>query len=541
MSRLGVTLPAAAVAVILIGVAAAPARAQGVEGVWRIEATDDQGRPTAGLLRLLGAGPDLTYERHARPDLGAPVAVERGVARVAGGELLTAESATPGLAGALTSPPAAPGGAPATWAGRYRLPAALGTGAVAEGERVLGARRAPERLVRVDPAVAGNDVRLLIDGQAFAALRDDLASAGRSVDLQVFNWVDDATGRSLAGLLGRRAGAGVDVRCLVDARSKTITRLVYGRAARDFTHGLDEDLRRAGAEVVVQHGAAEGLRGSLTNLGRAVTGGLGRLVGRPPAPRESRGWKAHDHRKITVIDGVTGYIGGQNIAASYETGAWHDAQVRVQGPAVDALAGLFQDRWAAAGGRRPAPTPPRRAWAGDLPVEVVGSIPGLPDPILARLLGEVRRARREVCLEMAFLGHQESIDALQAAARRGVRVVVILPDDDETPDKITREAFRWVQNEVVRSGVELYKLRGRMLHAKLGTFDGALATIGSHNMSGSSLAESNVFIPDARFAREMNARLFAVDIPASERVEVERLTLGRRLTSFGARALRALF
>ncbi|MCO5170584.1 MAG: phospholipase D-like domain-containing protein [Planctomycetes bacterium] len=380
MKRHGVTLPGIALAIAGFVASAGAARAQGVEGVWRLEATDDQGRPTAGLLRLTGAGADLVYERHTRADLGGPVAVERGAARVAGGELLTEASATPGLVGALAAPPPGPGSAP-VWSGRYRLPAALGPGATVEGARTLGARRLPERLVRIDPATAGNEVRLLIDGQAFAALRDDLARAQRSVDLQVFNWVDDATGRSLAGLLGQRAGAGVDVRCLVDARSKTITRLVYGRQARDFTHGLDGDLRRAGAEVVVQHGAAEGLRGSLANLGRAVTGGFGRLVGRPPAPRESRGWKAHDHRKITVIDGVTGFIGGQNIARSYESGDWHDAQVRVQGPAVDALAALFQDRWAAAGGRRPAPTAPRRGPArasdGDGRKGTVRAGPGL--------------------------------------------------------------------------------------------------------------------------------------------------------------------
>lgn len=525
---------------LAVGLTAASARAQGLEGAWRFEGVDERGRPTAGVLRITGPAPDYRYERHGRADLTGPVVVERGAARVQGGALLTSASTNGGLAGALSGPASTP-----AWAGRYPLApgAALASVAAIEGSRTLSGRTVADRLVRVDEAVAGNSVRLLVDGEAFAALRADLGQARRTVDLQVFQWVDDATGRSIADLLGARARAGVDVRCLVDARSKTVTRLVYGKQGRDFTDVLDDELRATGAEVVVQHTAAEGIRGSLDNLGRGIRDGFGRLLGRgSPPPRESRGWSAHDHRKITVVDSQVAFMGGQNIGASYEN-AWHDVQARIEGPAVDALAALFQDRWTAAGGKRPPPgpaAPASRAWTGDVPIEVVGSLPGLPDAIHERTMRAIREARREVLVEMAFLADQESIDALQAAARRGVRVAVVLPADAQNVDPVTREAFRWVQNDVLRSGVELYKLRGRMVHAKLATFDGKLATLGSHNMSGSDLAEVNIFVPDPRFVRVMNARLFEVDLPNSDRVQVEKLTWTQKAVSLGARALRAL-
>jgi cardiolipin synthase A/B len=511
-------------ALIIIALALTPV-ALGQDGAWRLESTDDRGRPTGGVVRI-EAG---RYERRTREELGDPVVIERGVARVENGVLVTEAEATPGLAGALS------GGASAGWRGRYALSAD-----VADGERALGGQVIAERLVRVADEVAGNDVRLLVDGEAFQVVRQELRAATTSVDLQVFQWMDDATGRSVSDILAERARAGLDVRCLVDARSKTITRLVHGKDARDFTDGLDETLRAAGVEVLIQHPTREKLRGSLENLRRA----LSRAFGGSRAPVESRGWKAHDHRKLTVIDGRVAFTGGQNIAEDYEH-RWHDVQARLEGPAVGALAALFQDRWQAAGGRSSmgaggAPATSAGAWAGDVPVEVVGSIPGLPDEIWARMKRALREARREVLIEMAFMCDDEAVNALQEAARRGVRVVVVMPDDAEQVDRVTREAFRWVQNDVLRSGVELHQLRGRMVHAKVAVFDDRLATLGSHNLTGSELAEINLFVPDARFVRVMRQRLWDVDLPRCARVQVERMGWDDRIKSFGARALRAL-
>ena len=182
-------------------------------------------------------------------------------------------------------PSGATGPSNAAWHGRYALPSSAIT--AIGGARTLAGRTVADRLVRVDEAVAGNSVRLLIDGEAFATLRTDLAQAQRSVDLQVFQWVDDPTGRSIADLLGARARAGVAVRCLVDARSKTVTRLAHGKQARDFTEVLDDELRQSGAEVVIQHGAREGIRGTLDNVGRGIRGGFDRLMGRGAPPPQS--------------------------------------------------------------------------------------------------------------------------------------------------------------------------------------------------------------------------------------------------------------
>ena len=186
--------------VLALGSAAA---ASAQEGSYRLERQDAQGRPSAGLV-VVTRGPSpsggLRYERRTRDTLDVPCVVERGAARLDGGALVLTPEQT-GLAGALSG-----GSAPDV---RYAPDGA-------------GFARAGERLVSIPAAQAGNDLRLLVDSEAFAAVRAELRAATSSVDFQVFHYADDATGRSVADALKDRAQAGVPVRLLVDAQSKTI-------------------------------------------------------------------------------------------------------------------------------------------------------------------------------------------------------------------------------------------------------------------------------------------------------------------------------
>jgi cardiolipin synthase len=108
-----------------------------------------------------------------------------------------------------------------------------------------------------------------------------------------------------------------------------------------------------------------------------------------------------------------------------------------------------------------------------------------------------------------------------------VRTVLILPPDDKNDVPVVRDAFSWVQNDVVRSGIELYKYRGRMVHTKVASFDGRVGTCGSSNlddMALSHLAECNVFVPDRGFAATIERRIFARDLPASDRLQEKKLS-----------------
>lgn len=507
---------------LLLALLAATASAQPrVEGSWRLEALDANGQPTGGavLISSDGAG-GLRYERRTRVTLSVPVTTETGVARLEQGRLVT-RATSAGIGGALA-------GSAAAVVGRYELRGDVWTG------RRDGAT-ADERLVPVaEPPT--NELRLLVDGEGLATLRDDLRTATGSVDLQVFQWADDRTGRPTAEILMDRARSGAKVRCLLDCRSKLVNRHLK---ADDATERLVDELRAAGAEVIVQHRLGEHMKESLAGAGRFFANALARVRGRRPAPREKRGLGVHDHRKVFVVDRRVAFMGGQNLSQEYEF-TWHDVQARFEGPAVRAAEALFQDRWGAAGGASAHPALPADPGTGDVPIEVVGSIPGLGDPIKDRLLAEMAAARHEVLAELAFLLDDDAIAAFMATARRGVRTVLVIPAEEEQHDAVVRDAFLSVQNEVVRSGVELYRMKGRFLHAKVLCFDGRLAAVGSHNLRGSGLAESELFVADPRFAREVRARLWETDLPGCERMAVRNLTWREKLRSVWARFLDAL-
>ena len=99
-----------------------------------------------------------------------------------------------------------------------------------------------------------------------------------------------------------------------------------------------------------------------------------------------------------------------------------------------------------------------------------------------------------------------------------------------------------VQNDVVRSGVKLYKYRDRMAHGKVAAFDGRVGTVGSTNLDMFAMernAEINAFIPDARFCETLEAKVFRPDVANSKRAGVVKLGFWQRLKSGALYAVRS--
>jgi len=380
--------------------------------------------------------------------------------------------------------------------------------------------RGSDQLSRVGPDTPNNRIDLLVDGaEFFPALRQELESAKRSICLQTFIYTGDSTGRAIGALLAQKAREGLEVRLLVDA------------FAAKLGKDLERELKAAGVEVIFQHGWGEAVGGSFKNVGRGLWDGIKRLFGKKPKPREQRGLFNHDHRKIIVVDGRVGFIGGMNIAREYEV-EWHDVHTRVEGRVVREMEDLFYERWGAAGGevdQRPEPDPIVTSgdwWPGNLPADVIETLPGLKREIKAQYLFEITNARRSIHIEMAYFLDDAVINALKRQAQRGVETLVIIPNDEDHDVKIVRDAFSWAQNDVIRSGVAIYKYQGRMVHTKLATFDGQVTTVGScnlDNMALEKLSEANLLVPDAGFTRLVEERVIQADLPQSERAEVEKM------------------
>jgi len=535
-ARPAATEPAVAGPGDLAGPAPLPApvrRSQSLAGRWRLSGEDAAG-PYVGEVRFVRAGPtSYRYERtERRPERAEPTVQERGAAHFVLGRFFT-KADRPRDDEGIVAPFAGRSG-PRDAPVRRGLYGLEPSGDALAGFFLLtdGSRGGRERLVRVRaPAEprGRHRIDLLVDGQEmFSAYREELLAAERQISVQTFIYADDSTGRWIAEIMKAKARQGVEVRLLCDASGDYMS--------REF----EDELRAAGVEVIVQHRHLEGLKNSLGGIGRSIGRFFGGLFGRrrPEPPRERRGLFNHDHRKITVVDGRVAFVGGMNISREYEFNQ-HDIHSRVMGPAVAELEALFFDRWRAAGGEGEAiPVPAEEAAAaaadppGDLPCEVVSALPGVSTAIKERYLREIDAATDHVYIEMAYFLDDDIIDALQRAEARGVRTLVILPADDQHNVPVVRDAFRWIQNDVVRSGIELYHYPDRMMHSKVATFDGHTATVGSSNLDNMALtllAEANIFVPDRRFTYVVDRRVFAVDVRKSVRVGLTRLSFWEKL------------
>ncbi|MGE0706992.1 MAG: phosphatidylserine/phosphatidylglycerophosphate/cardiolipin synthase family protein [Planctomycetota bacterium] len=485
------------------------------EGTWRFEGENFKG-PYQGLMQVfrLPNAQDLIYERSYDGQNGRPrVGAERGRVLVGGGAVFTQQLVTPGLMEAFSLE-------------RARVPQRHGYYHLEGTHKATGLsfvpatfERSRETLLRMGPDAPNNQVDLLIDGREFfPSMRKEMEGAQRSIFLQTFIYTDDPTGQWVGRLLAQRAREGVDVRLLVDALNSKIGA------------ELEREMTSAGVKLIRQHTWGEGLKGSLANIGHGIWDGIKGLFGGSKTKREQRGVLNHDHRKITVVDGRVAYVGGMNVAHEYEA-VWHDVQVKVQGRAVSELTDLFYERWEAAGGKggkiEPAPeTAEPGYWPGNMDVDVVSALPGINRDILDRYLKEIGLARRQINVEMAYLLDDRVIGGLKRAARRGVQTTVIVPNDADHDVKIVRDAFAWSQNDVIESGIALFKYPGRMVHTKVASFDGRVATVGSSNLDGMALeklAEANVFVKDQGFTRTVDERIFVTDVPKSVRVQKEKL------------------
>lgn len=242
-----------------------------------------------------------------------------------------------------------------------------------------------------------------------------------------------------------------------------------------------------------------------------------------PYPVYGAGWRffdlrryGRDHRKILVVDGETGFIGGYNIGTAYAT-EWRDTHVRISGPAVWDLKRAFADFWnlhrrrRLGSSERPLLMETSSTW--EPRVRIQRNVPRvLVFPIRGMYLEGIQRATRRIWITQAyFLPDQIFVDALRDAARRGVdvRLLVPLKSNHIVVDWISRGYYA----QLLEAGVRILRYRGAMVHAKTATIDGSWSTVGTANIDRLSLTgnyEVNVEIIDPGFARTME-RIFEVD------------------------------
>jgi len=347
----------------------------------------------------------------------------------------------------------------------------------------------------------GNEVTLLGEGPAaFGAAREAIESARDHIHVLTYIFRDDRTGRGVLERLVAAARRGVEVRLLFDALG------TYWTKRRFF-----KPLVEAGGRVASFLPLGRGLRNLRINL--------------------------RNHRKLLIVDGLTGFTGGMNIADEYAVAdGWRDVHVRVRGPAAMGLQRVFVEDWHFATGE--LLDAPRYfcdvPFVGEAPVQVLTSGPDLESPAMENMFfAAIAGARKRVDLLTPYLVPSEAIEAALAdAARRGRKVRVLLP---ATPDhRLVSLVADSVIPRLMRDGVEFWGYP-KMLHGKVLAVDDVWATLGSANMDNRSLRlnfEVNVAFPHAATAKLVR-ELIDTQVAVSRRLTPDDYVFG-----LGGRLLR---
>ncbi len=420
------------------------------------------------------------------------------------------------------------------------LEGARGPLSAAQSKAILDelARRSPEtdiftrhlaleEAIVGSPLTTGNRVLLLQDGPAtYQAMFAAIATAEDHINLETYIFDDDEVGQRFAEVLMAKQAKGVQVNLLRDSAG------TFGTPAAFFARL-----------------AASGIRVHEFNPIN------------PLAAREKWEWNQRGHRKLLIIDGRTAFLGGINISSVYsggsfkrgskgapktpgaDTPAWRDTHVQLQGPVVAELQKLFIEAWEKQKGPPLASKnyfpPPQKV--GQQVVRAIGSAPDEPFSLIyATLLSAIGSAETSVRITNAyFVPDPQLLDALEAAARRGVDVSLILPG--RTDSWLTFHAGRRNYARLLRAGVKVYERRGVILHSKTALIDGVWATVGSTNLDWRSFLhnhELNAVVLGAEFGSQVQA-MFERDLAASDAVTLEqwqRRSLDLRVKELFARA-----
>ncbi|QQS08404.1 MAG: cardiolipin synthase [Phycisphaerales bacterium] len=371
------------------------------------------------------------------------------------------------------------------------------------------------------PPLKGNRLTLLSDTDEFLdSLIRDIDASTHHCHLLFYIWMARGRSEEISAALVRASQRGVECRVLVDsAGSKEFL-------ASEQRRMLD----REGVRV----------------LEALPVGALRMLVAR---------LDLRNHRKIAVFDGRVGYMGSQNLtdhgfkrSIRKKIGPWIDASVRVEGPAAQALQLVFLRDWALETDEdvHLEDTYLPRVSIGDVTdgrvAQVVPTGPG-PDAGAMRdaLLSMIYGARQELIVTTPYFVPDDATEtALISAARRGVRVTLVLPRHSDAI--VVAAAGRWTYEALLRAGVRVVEFTDGLLHSKTVTADRCLSLIGSANIDIRSFLlnfEVSLFVYDAAFAEEL-ARLQESYIEKSERITLgawKQRPFGRRAAQGFARLL----
>lgn len=317
------------------------------------------------------------------------------------------------------------------------------------------------------PLYSGNKITFYSDGLSkFEALFEEIEKARKYIHIQYYIFMDDEIGYKLRDLLIKKVKEGVKVRLIYDDVGSW-------NAKRSFF----KDMQKEGVEVQAFLKVAFKLLTSRVNY--------------------------RNHRKIVVIDGVVGFVGGMNVACRYikgiKTGIWRDSHIKIEGEAVAGLQTSFIVDWNYSHKEFLSDDIyfPKVQEQGDNLIQIATSGPmGQTQNIHLAIVHAIYNAKKYIYIQTPyFIPTDNLLTAIQTAAIRGVDIRVMIPRHSDTT--FVHIATMSFISELLRVGVSVYFYEAGFLHSKLTVIDDFLTITGSANMDVRSFEhnfEINAFI-----------------------------------------------
>lgn len=341
---------------------------------------------------------------------------------------------------------------------------------------------------------SGNRLKILNDGEeTFRSIFKAIESAKHHVHLEYYILEDDKIGNRLKNLLIRKSLEGVEVRIIIDDVGS------WG-----LSNKFIRELRNNGVEIYPFMEVR--------------------------FPRLTSRVNYRNHRKIAIVDGKIGFLGGINFADRYlegikRIGPWRDTHLRIEGDAVKCLQIVFSSDWYIVihenlNGELYFPVLPKRE---GVPVQISASGPDSDwDSIGQAFFSMIAGAKSKVYIVTPYLmPPREIVYALKTAAMRSVDVRILIPHKSDS--RIPKwSSFSYV-GDLLEAGVHIYFYQAGFIHSKYIVVDSVLSTIGTTNLDFRSLEtnfEVNAFVYDKAFSIRLE-KLFKLDLQNSMEVKIE--------------------
>ncbi|MCQ9316058.1 cardiolipin synthase [Pediococcus pentosaceus] len=328
-----------------------------------------------------------------------------------------------------------------------------------------------------------NDSKIFTDGhEKFNSLFEDLKKAKHHINIEYFTIYDDQLGKKLRKILVQKAREGVQVRVLYD---------LFG--SKGSKQKFFKELIQAGGEVTPFMKSKLGYYSFRINF--------------------------RNHRKIVVIDGSVGYIGGFNIGDQYlgrnkRFGNWRDTHLRLEGSVVLQLQSRFFMDWNASAKRQKVQFSldyfPQSNVQNNIPMQIVSSGPENDvQKIKQGYIKMIMGAKHSIWIETPyFIPDDALMEALLIAIRSGIEVRIVIPQMPDHP--FVYRATEYYVQQLLKAGARIYSYQNGFMHAKTIVVDNMITSVGSANWDIRSFKlnfEANAFMYDPKVAEQIIATI----------------------------------